>query len=100
MKAITMFLLVAGAVLAGAAQMESMQTPDSSERITVYHPDGERLLMTHDSSERPNRQVRARPKKMIFPRAPGRIDSSGRPPGPAALPELHRYRLTRKVSVR
>jgi len=46
-----MFLLVAGAVLSGAALMESMQAPDSSERITVDHPDGERLLMTHDSSE-------------------------------------------------
>lgn len=31
----------------GTALMESMENPDSSQMITVYHPDGASLLMTH-----------------------------------------------------
>ena len=42
----------------GTALMETMHAPDSTEMITVYHPDGERLLMTHYCSE--NNQARMR----------------------------------------
>jgi hypothetical protein len=31
----------------GTALLETMNAPDSSEMVTVYHPDGDTLLMTH-----------------------------------------------------
>ena len=34
-------------VSSGTALMETMNAPDSSEMVTVYHPDGDTLLMTH-----------------------------------------------------
>lgn len=45
-------------VSSGTALMETMQAPDSTEMITVYHPDGKRILMTHYCSE--NNQPRMR----------------------------------------
>jgi hypothetical protein len=34
-------------VSSGTALLETMNAPDSSEMVTVYHPDGDTLLMTH-----------------------------------------------------
>ncbi len=34
-------------VSSGKALMESIREPDGSDMVTVYHPDGSRLLMTH-----------------------------------------------------
>jgi hypothetical protein len=34
-------------VSAGSALMETLTTPDGSEMITMYHPDGGRVVMTH-----------------------------------------------------
>jgi hypothetical protein len=31
----------------GTALLETMNAPDSSDMVTVYHPDGDSLLMTH-----------------------------------------------------
>ena len=36
-------------VSSGTALMETMETPDASQMVTLYHPDGASLLMTHGS---------------------------------------------------
>lgn len=34
-------------ISSGTALLETMNAPDSSDMVTVYHPDGDSLLMTH-----------------------------------------------------
>ncbi len=45
-------------VSSGTALAESLSTPDSGEMLTLYHPDGSSLVMTHYCSE--NNQLRMR----------------------------------------
>ena len=46
-------------VSSGTAVMETMTTHDSHEMITVYHPDGTALRMTHYCSEANQSRMRA-----------------------------------------
>jgi hypothetical protein len=46
-------------VSGGTALMETMNMHDSHEMVTVYHPDGDRLLMTHYCSEATQPRMRA-----------------------------------------
>ncbi len=43
----------------GTALMESLVSPDSSDMVTMYHPDGDRLAMTHYCSEKTQSRMRA-----------------------------------------
>ena len=38
-------------VSSGTSLLESMSTPDGHDMVTVYHPDGSRIRMTHYCSE-------------------------------------------------
>lgn len=46
-------------VSGGTALEESLSTPDGSDMLTIYHPDGSRLLMTHYCSENNQPRMRA-----------------------------------------
>ena len=53
----------------GSALMESLESPDHSDMVTMYHPDGSRLLMTHYCSEANQSRMRAPgsdPKRIAF----------------------------------
>lgn len=43
----------------GTALMETLVSPDSSDMITMYHPDGDRLMMTHYCSANNQSRMRA-----------------------------------------
>jgi WD40-like Beta Propeller Repeat len=46
-------------VSSGTALAESLSTPDGGEMLTIYHPDGSRLVMTHYCSENNQPRMRA-----------------------------------------
>jgi hypothetical protein len=53
----------------GTALMESLESPDHSDMVTMYHQDGSRLLMTHYCSESNQSRMRASgtdPKRIAF----------------------------------
>ncbi|HYK40986.1 MAG TPA: hypothetical protein VE007_01270 [Thermoanaerobaculia bacterium] len=43
----------------GTALMETLVAPDASDMVTMYHPDGERVAMTHYCSENTQSRMRA-----------------------------------------
>jgi len=47
-------------VSSGTALMETMNGPDAMEMVTVYHPDGESILMTHYCSMGNQPRMRAK----------------------------------------
>ena len=46
-------------VSSGTALAESLSTPDGGEMLTIYHPDGSRLVMTHYCTENNQPRMRA-----------------------------------------
>lgn len=46
-------------VSSGTALAESLSTPEGGDMLTIYHPDGSRLLMTHYCSENNQPRMRA-----------------------------------------
>ena len=46
----------------GTALMETLNAPGESEMVTIYHPDGSRLLMTHYCSDDNQPRMRAEAK--------------------------------------
>ena len=58
-------------VSGGTSLMERMDAPDHSEMITMYYPDGSRVMMTHYCSEGNQPRMRAQaaagePKSLAF----------------------------------
>lgn len=56
-------------VSGGTVLMETLVSPDHSDMITMYHPDGARLVMTHYCSENNQPRLRAPstdPKRIAF----------------------------------
>ncbi len=52
-------------VSAGSALVETLSPPDESEMVTVYHPDGNRLMLTHYCNS--NNQPRMRTEPIAGP---------------------------------
>src|SRR5262249_38307693 len=52
----------------GAAVMERLSTPEGGSMITMYYPDGERLMVTHYCS------AGNHPRMLAAPLKPGEID--------------------------
>ena len=53
----------------GTALMETLVSPESGDMVTMYHPDGKRLLMTHYCSENTQSRMQAAPgdaKRIVF----------------------------------
>lgn len=54
----------------GTALMEALVSPDSTDMVTMYHPDGDRVAMTHYCSENTQSRMRAaggaNPKRLVF----------------------------------
>jgi hypothetical protein len=53
----------------GTALLETLDSPDSGQMVTVYHPDGARLLMTHYCSAGNQSRMRAaelRGHRLVF----------------------------------
>jgi hypothetical protein len=46
-------------VSSGTSLMERLSTPDGQDMVTMYHPDGSRILMTHYCSEGNQPRMRA-----------------------------------------
>jgi hypothetical protein len=71
-------------VSSGTALLETIDAPDSSQMVTVYHPDGDALLLTHFCSSGNQSRMRARsaPDGTLdfgFVDATN-VESSGQPP--------------------
>jgi hypothetical protein len=58
-------------VSSGTSLQESLSTPDGHDMVTMYHPDGSRVLMTHYCSEGNQPRMKSEsaavePKKLAF----------------------------------
>lgn len=71
-------------VSSGTALVETIDAPDSSQMVTVYHPDGDSLLLTHFCSSGNQSRMRARSAsdgrlEFAFVDATN-VEASGQPP--------------------